>query len=167
MNKQEEILPELASHARVWVFQSDRALSGNEQQKINAIMREFIPSWAAHGNKLYGGFEVLEDHFLIIGVDESKSPASGCSIDSLTRQVKEIGAGLGINFFNRLAIAYQDETQTLQLISMAEFKARIAAGQIDMDTTVYNNLVNTQQELNEKWKTEAKKSWHANLFDLV
>ncbi len=161
------LLSTLAPHSRVWVFQADRKLTEPEEHHIRHTMALFIPQWAAHGNELYGAFEVEEGYFLVVGVDEAKSPASGCSIDALTHTVKKIGTDLNIDFFNRLALTYVDESGKIQLVSMNEFKQKINANQITPDTIVFNNLVDTKAALLKNWKTQAKQSWHTNLFQLA
>lgn len=160
-------LSKLAEHSKVWVFQADHILSDVEVQNINAVLAEFIPQWASHGNELYGDFEIFANLFVIIGVDESKSAASGCSIDSLTQVIKRIGSDLGIDFFNRLTIAYQQKDGEIELVSMQAFKQLIADGEVNQNTTVFNNLVNSQVELNNNWITPAKNSWHINLFEFA
>lgn len=162
-----QLLPRLAPHSRVWIFQSDRFFSDSEVEAIRKIMQDFVPQWASHGNDLYGDFTIEESLFLIVGVDESRSPVSGCSIDSLTRIVKETGVRLQADFFNRLAVSYLNAEGKIEIVDMNTFKQRISEGVITSDTIVYNNLVANQGELNEKWKTPVKNSWHMNLFELV
>jgi hypothetical protein len=160
-------LNKLAAHSRIWVFQADRFLTESEVQKATAVLTEFIPQWASHGNELYGDFQVESNLFILIGVDETQSHASGCSIDSLTRVIKTIGADLNVDFFNRLAIAYQEKNGNIELVSMQTFKQLIADGSVSHDTIVFNNLVDSQAALNENWVTPVKKSWHTNLFELA
>ncbi|NOQ74498.1 MAG: hypothetical protein GQ574_20980 [Crocinitomix sp.] len=160
-------LAHLADHARIWIFQSDRFLTAHECEEINKAMHEFIPNWASHGNDLYGGFALEKALFLIVGVDETKSPASGCSIDSLTRVVKDLGAKLNINFFNRLAIAYEDGQGKIEIVSMADFKRMLTENKVDSNTIVFNNLVNTRADFDSKWRTSVQSSWHSNLLQLV
>ena len=157
----------LAAHSRVWIFQADRFLNEKEIQLVNTTMNDFIPNWASHGNELFGGFELKNALFLIVGVDEEQSPASGCSIDSLTRVVKELGARLNVDFFNRLNIAYLSALGKLELVSMSTFKQLIQAGEVNENTLVFNNLVQNRGELNERWQTQVKNSWHSNLFQLA
>lgn len=160
-------LATLPDHARVWIFQADRFLTESEVDTISNVLNSFIPQWAAHGNQLYGGYTVEKNLFIVIGVDESQSPASGCSIDSLTKVIKELGADLKIDFFNRLAISYEDDNGGLQLVSMEKFKELVKANEVNKETIVFNNLVADKGEFDRKWRSEVKNSWHTNLFELV
>lgn len=158
------MLNNLAPHSRVWIFQSDKILSENEIKFIQATLNDFIPTWAAHGNELYGAFELHNELFIVIGVDEKRSSASGCSIDSLYRVIKQIGNEINVDFFNRLNTAFVDNTGKLQISNMVQFKELIKSGKINGDTFVYNNLIESKADLETKWKTSVKDSWHKNLL---
>lgn len=157
----------LPPYSRVWIFQTDRFLTDSECREIQLRLNEFIPNWASHGNGLNGGFKLEKNLFVIIGVDESKSMASGCSIDSLTRVIKELGTSLNVDFFNRLAIAFENQQGKLEIVSMTAFKALISSNQVNFDTIVFNNLVASKEEFDQKWRTNVGQSWHANLFQLA
>jgi hypothetical protein len=157
----------LPPYSRVWIFQTDRFLTDSECREIQLRLNEFIPNWASHGNGLNGGFKLEKNLFVIVGVDESQSMASGCSIDSLTRVIKELGSSLNVDFFNRLAIAYENQQGKLEIVSMTAFKALISSNQVNYDTIVFNNLVASKEEFDQKWRTNVGQSWHANLFQLA
>jgi hypothetical protein len=134
---------------------------------MQSTLAEFMNSWASHGNELYGDFALESDLFLLVGADESKAPTSGCSIDSLTRKIKEIGKQLNIDFFNRLNIAYEDSTTKIHLVSMLEFKKLMSSDDITGQTTVYNNLIETVADLDANWRTKVSQSWHKNLLQII
>ena len=157
----------LAPHSRLWIFQADRFLSESECAQINSELGEFIKGWASHGNELYGDFKIENDLFVMVAADESKSPTSGCSIDALTRKIKELGSELNVDFFNRLNIAYEDPSTEIRVISMLEFKKLMSSDTITRQTTVYNNLVETVADLDENWRTTVGNSWHKNLLQVL
>ncbi len=157
----------LAPHSRLWIFQADRFLNSEEFAKVNAELKDFMQGWASHGNELYGDFSIQNDLFVMVGADESKSPTSGCSIDALTRKIKELGADLNIDFFNRLNIAYEEPSTEIKLVSMLEFKNLMSSDTVTRQTTVYNNLVETVADLDENWRTTVGQSWHKNLLQVL
>ncbi|MEX1002908.1 MAG: hypothetical protein WDZ35_12395 [Crocinitomicaceae bacterium] len=158
---------ELEADARVWIFQSDRLLKEGEVERVHSEMKRFMQNWAAHGNELYGDFSIENGLFLIVGADEKKAPPSGCSIDALTHKIKEIGKRLDVDFFNRLIIAYEDPSTDIHLVNMETFKALIRRSEITEETTVYNNLIDTVGDLEDKWRTKVGRSWHKNLIEVL
>lgn len=161
------MLNKLAPHSRVWVFQANRFLKDDELTFVNQKMTEFIPTWASHGNELYGDFLIVDNLFLIVGVDEKKSSTSGCSIDSLNRTIKKIGDEISIDFFDRLRVAYLDSDHKIQLTPLGDFKALMKADQVRQSTVVFNNLIETKADLDTKWKAAVKDSWHKNLIQIL
>lgn len=158
------MLDQLAPQSRVWIFQSTRKLSEFEERFIRQKMDQFIPGWAAHGSNLFGGYDLLEAHFLVVAVDESNAMASGCSVDKLMHMVQEIGKE--IDFMNRLMIAYEVEN-TIRFVPMDEFKALIRTGEITEETVVFNNLVPTKEAFDNSWRTTVQNSWHKNLLEIA
>lgn len=158
---------DLAPHSRIWIFQADRELTDAEIEHVRSEMKQFLPGWAAHGNELYGDFAVEYKLFLLVGVDEKRAPASGCSIDALTHKIQDIGQKIEVDFFNRLNIAYEDPSTAIHMVNMAEFKELIKKSEVNESTTVYNNLIETVGDLEDKWRTKLGQSWHKNLMDTI
>lgn len=157
----------LPAHARIWIFQANRFITDAEKEVIKSEMSEFMVGWASHGNDLYGGFTIENDLFLMVGADESKSPNSGCSIDSLNRKIREIGDEIGVDFFDRLRVAYEDDSTKIHVIPLDEFKTLMTADKVNRQTIVYNNLIETVGELDENWRTKVDNSWHKNLIQIL
>lgn len=160
------MLEQLANNSKVWVFQSDKALTDTELTYLKTQMDEFIPQWAAHGKDLNAAYQWQAPYFLLVGVDESKTLASGCSKDALTHKIQEIGAALKVDFFNRMNVAYE-LNGLVEMSSLADFKAKVQKDEIRQNTLVYNNLIETKAELNQKWRVPLKESWHAQLVKIV
>ena len=137
---------EIAKSSRVWVYQSDRSLFDKEVDFINQKLLAFCNDWKAHQLHLNSSFKVLYNRFIILLVDERQQSASGCSIDSSVKIIKEIENKFGINLLNRTQIAFEQEGEILTL-STSEFKKIV-----QVDTVVFNNLVSTKADLEEKWK---------------
>lgn len=161
------MLSTLSNHASVWVFQANKTLQTKEIETIKKSLKTFVPGWAAHGVNLTADFEIVKDLFIVIGVDENHAEASGCSKDALTRQIKAIGNEIGVDFFDRLTIAYVNSETKIELVNMLNFKSLIQKDIIRQNTIVYNNLISTKRELIENWEVKLSDSWHANLMPIV
>ncbi len=157
-------LSDLPTTARVWVYQSDRKLTDNEVSMLTMKGHEFVAGWAAHGSQLAAGFEVFENIFMVLAVDEQQAAASGCSIDSSVHFVKQMGEALRVDFFNRTNVAYICADGNLNLVSLDEFRDLYGTDRVDENTIVYNNLVETVGDFMTSWKTRVQDSWHAQVL---
>lgn len=139
---------QLPDDARLWSYQSDRKLTATEKAWIEEILPPFLADWAAHGAKLNAYGAVLGDYHLVLVVHEDQANASGCSIDSSVRFIKQLEKELGISFFNRLKMLV-DNGQEEFFTSYSELD------QLDADAKVYNNMVMSVGEWKKSWKVPA------------
>lgn len=149
----------LSENSRIWIYQSDRELTSEEQSNLRSELEKFVSEWTAHNVALSGSFEVLHDRFIVIMIDESKTSASGCSIDKCFNFLKKMESQMNVNFMNRLLLAYKDQ-DAIKMLPKNKFEELLKAGQITEETIVFNNLIEKKSELKTKWQIPVKESWH-------
>ena len=90
---------------RIFIFQSSVILSDFQVNYINhKLKKDFFPNWFSHNDKIEPELLIKYRHFIIIST--CKTNISGCSIDTLIKQIKSIDSELSLDIFNRLNIAY-------------------------------------------------------------
>ncbi len=149
-----------SDNSKVWIYQCDRKLSDKEVDWCNMEIEKFATHWTSHNNQLQATGEVLNRIFLYLMVDESKSSASGCSIDSSVKFIKYLESNLGVSFFERMNFAYQSENGETELLTSADFANAYRSGTINDETVVFDNLVQTKSDFLSSWKKPLKSSWH-------
>lgn len=150
---------------KVWIYQCNQPLNEGLQEWIQERMGTFFEQWKAHGKPLSASVEIRYDYFIVIRLDESSARATGCSIDRCVRELKDIQDILGLNFFDRLQIAYRDP-QGIKLVPKETFSRLIESGEVDQNTIVFNNMVDNARDYAERWEVPVKDSWHARVFHL-
>ncbi len=160
------LFQELPITSRVWVYQSNRPFTPAEATAVGNSLQAFVGEWTAHKLKVAAGAVLLYNRFVILAADEREVGVSGCSIDGSVRFIKELGAQYGVDFFDRFHVAYS-AGDAVQSANRAGFEQLIASGEITGDTIVYNNLVESLQDLRTKWEVPFKESWHSRVFELV
>lgn len=149
--------------ARVWIYQANRKLTGQEEESLQQMTLEFINSWAAHGAPLQASFKVLHQQFLVVLVDEGYNAASGCSIDASVHFVQHMEKELGVNFFDRTKVAFILNDEVF-LESVSSLKNKVAEGAIHKNTLTFNNLIQSKKELEEAWLVPAEQTWLGRYF---
>jgi hypothetical protein len=153
----------LPDDARVWVYQANRPLSNGDVMAIDQALQPALGQWAAHGQSLLASARVVENRFVVVGVDEGYNLPSGCSIDSSVRTLRQIGESLGIDFFDRSA-AIQAADGSVQTIELPGIKAAVSSGNLTPETIVFNTLVKTKAEFLTNWHMRAGDSWLKRYF---
>jgi hypothetical protein len=156
-------LPTFSPDSRVWVYTADRTLTPDESARAQRHLEAFCQQWTAHNQALLATAEVFENQFVILMVDETRAGASGCSIDKSVHFLEQLGAEIGADFFERMRFAWVDAQGGIQFANRPAFAQLVAEGRIAPDTLVADTLVQTKQQLAEKWLVPFGKSWHRRL----
>ncbi len=149
--------------SKVWIYQANRLFNNTECNYINTLLTNFTQNWQAHGASLSSGFEIRYNLFLILWVNEDLAGASGCSIDASVRVIKQIEQEFGVDLFNRFNMAYK-ENDTIKTTDRANFEKLLTSKTINPQTIVFNNLVNTYNDLQNNWEIPFVNSWHSKVF---
>lgn len=144
--------------SKVWVYQSDRPFTADEETTLNGALAQFTQQWTAHNQQLKAIGEVRNNRFIILMVDETQAEASGCSIDKSVHFIKEIESHFGVALFNRLLVSYE-VNGAVKTTNVNELENLFATGQIKQDTFVFNALVTTKEQLDSQWQQPICQTW--------
>ncbi|WPR74427.1 hypothetical protein [Algoriphagus sp. NG3] len=154
---------DLPDNSRVWVYQSERQFSENEKNLITQKLAAFCQSWNTHGNSMPTSFQLLEDQVLVLAVDESGLGASGCSIDSSVKILRELEKELGANITDQGKVTFKSDSGKISVTSALGIKSKVTSGEIDSQTLVINPLVKSKKDLDSVWIL-AGNSWMNRYF---
>lgn len=149
----------LPNNSRIWIYQSDREFTEKEIEFISDKAEDFINQWTRHGDDLKGSFTIKYSQFLVLAVDESFNNVSGCSIDSSVRFVQQLQTELQLDLMDKMNISFKDK-DTINVVKLPDFQRFAKAQKITSTTIVFNNMIDTKEDFENKWEVAASKSWH-------
>ena len=144
--------------SKVWVYQANRSFSLQEALDIEEMLNDFASQWKSHGIPVKGAGYLFFGQFIILMTDETATGVSGCSTDSSVRLIKDIEQKFNVNMFDRMTLAFVVK-EKIQLLPLTQLQYAADNGFIDGDTLYFNNLVQTKEELENKWIIPIKDSW--------
>ena len=153
----------LPDDSRVWIYTTNRYLSDEEVIAIEQDLSAFLTQWTAHQQALEASCLIPYNNFIVIGLNENKNSASGCSIDASVLFLKQLEKKFKLDLFDRMLITYKKNNQ-IKHLALHEFKRLAKQGELSKSTTVFNNLVQTKKDFLSNWETLAEFSWHNSLF---
>lgn len=154
---------QMPDYSRVWIYQADKRFTETDEQLVRDRLRNFCESWNTHGNLMPTSFELIDSQILILAVDESKLGASGCSIDSSVRTLRELESALNINLTDQGKISLKKASGEMKVISALGVKSKVTSGEIDLETEVINPMIRTKSELQNLWQP-VRNSWLSKYF---
>lgn len=155
---------ELPDHGRLWVFPASRRLTDSEARECLAAVDEFLSTWRAHGVPLRSGREMVDQRFLLVGVDVDGEVPSGCSIDALVNRLRALGEGMNVTLIDHAPIWFR-QGEDVRMLPRAEFRSLVAAGAVGPDVPVFDtSLTRVAQAREGALERPASESWHGKAF---
>ena len=145
----------LPEEARIWVYASENTLTEDQQSNSLTYIAEHLQGWNAHKAPLKAGVTILENHFIVVALDEGKNVASGCSIDTLQNKIQYLEKDLSISLMNRLNVFCKIDNK---IQSVPSFKLGLIANK---DTLFYDLTIQRKEELRNYLKP-IKEGWCIN-----
>lgn len=160
------IFNNLPAYARVWIYQSNKRIDDAVVAEINNEIKAFTQGWTAHSKKVIADGTVLFNYFIVLAADEQQVQVSGCSIDSSVKFIQLIQEKYNLHFFDRLYTTYveNNEVKGADKETLQQF---LDAGTINANTLVFNNLIQTVEQLQTRWQMPLKDSWHKRIFNFT
>jgi hypothetical protein len=151
---------QLPDTARLWVFGSTRPLNHEQVQMLTENMSRFLAQWDSHQKEVTAAWQLKYNQFILIGVDETKTAISGCSIDSMVHNLRAFEQRSGSDILNTSSqVFYRDANKTVQCITREEFGQLVENGVVSEDTIVFDNSIQSIRELRwGKWEIPMKDS---------
>jgi len=153
----------LPDSARVWVFASDRELTGAAADTLLAAVDQFLSQWKAHGMPLRCSREWRDERFLAIGVDVEAEHASGCSIDGLFRTLQQLERTIGSRLVGGGRVFYRVGSE-IRAATRDEFIERIKRGEVRSETPVFDTSLTGARAWRTGFEQPAGSGWTASYF---
>lgn len=159
-----ELFPNIALSARLFVYTADETLSVNELSSFSNDLNNFISAWKAHGTHLNSSFMFIANRVLLIVVDEEDQTATGCSIDSLNRFLQNSSQ----NWFTRNWVLHKSNSKELNsqwtATDLQEFHSKCKSGEISLEEYVLNTTVLTLADARQNLIQTVSESWHSQML---
>jgi hypothetical protein len=154
----------LPDTARLWIFPADRPLAPPEAEALEQAVEEGLAGWAAHGSPVTWGYELVDRQFLLIGVDESTTALSGCSIDGAVHRMQDLESRLGVSLLDSDRIFFR-EGPDLRVLPRADFRQRVQSGGVTAETPVLDPVLTRVGDWRQgRFELPFAESWHARAF---
>ncbi len=150
---------------RCWVFGSSKPLTDATPALADRLDR-FFTQWNSHGQAVSGRWRIVEERFLVVLREPEGAEVSGCSIDSMVGEVKQLEKELETRLLDSSRIFYRTAEGPVDSVNRLEFKALAAEGRITPDTEVFDTTLTNLSDLRPGvFSKPLKDSWHLRLYE--
>ena len=147
----------IPEESRIWIYAAEQKLTNKQENYILESISDHLNNWEAHKIPLTAGVTILESHFIVVVLDDSKNGASGCSIDTLQNTIQNLEKELSISLLNRLNIfcRIEDAIKCIPTTKLADYANK--------ETLFYDLTIQEKSELSN-WLKPIAEGWCANII---
>jgi len=149
----------LPDNSKVWIYQSNRKFYPTEIEAVKTKIEVFLSSWRDADIDIIASYQFLYDRFIIFSVDETLDKLSIDAIDKSVSFILQLQSDYGIELLDKLNVCFK-QGEFVQYKELKEFKKLLKSKSISEKTIVFNNLINTKEELENNWEIPLEDSWH-------
>ncbi|MDQ8158225.1 MAG: hypothetical protein P3B76_00480 [Gemmatimonadota bacterium] len=157
----------LPDDARAWVFGAAAPVVGAAAQSLLSTVDAHLATWRAHGAPLVCARLWRDDRFVVIGVDEGATGATGCSIDGLFHVLRDIESLVGTTLVGGGTVYWRDAAGAVVSGARPVFREAAAAGTVVLETPVFDTTVTTVGAYRAGFEKAAAESWHGKLLPVA
>lgn len=146
-------------NAKVWVYQSNTPFTVANLEEIRSVGDFFLNQWESHEIPVKGSIDVLHNRFIVFSAFSGEDSMCGRAQSSQMTMAKEFEEMFDIKLTDRMLLAYMEDEE-VKTTTFHEFPNLVKEGKVNLETIVFNNLVDTKAKFDNEWLLPVKDSWH-------
>ena len=145
----------------IWIYSLSEKASESIQPELLSSVNEFLSDWKAHGSPISSGSELKYGQFVIIRAE--KGDTSGCSIDSMNRNLNSIFQKFGLRALESNHVFYKAENGEVKYFDFRDAEKLIQAGELTTSTIMFDNSIEDRDDFGN-WEKPISESWLSRYF---
>lgn len=152
---------QLEANAKLFLYPSDKKFHPELFTAVENKLEVFVKEWS-NNNDIEAGFSIKYQRFIIIAVNNTK-PITTSIIDELVTFIFKLQLEHELELLDKLNVCFK-QGEYVQYKDVKAFKQLIKNKSVNQNTIVFDNLINTKEELESDWELPAEDTWYARMF---
>lgn len=149
----------LSEMAKVWVYPSSRKFYQNELSEVEDKIKIFISEWKNEDPSFKASYRFLYDRFVVILAEEDESKLSNQDLDQVVAFILSLQTDYDIELLDRMNVCFK-QGEYVQYKEVKEFKKLLKNKSVSKNTVVFDNLIQSKEELENFWEVPITESWY-------
>ena len=148
----------LQDNARVWVYPSSRKFYPQEIDELNQKLTDFVSNWKQNDENFKAAYQLLHNRFVVFFADEV-SQLTNADIDAQVTFILQLQQEYDIELLDKMNVCFK-QGEFIQYKDVKEFKKLLKSKSVNEKTIVFDNLIQTKEELENHWEVPITESWY-------
>ncbi len=152
----------LSEEAKVWIYPSSRKFYPQEIDELNEKLKIFVEGWKQDDESFKASFELKYTRFIIFSA-EGNTALLNADIDKQVAFILQLQEVYNVELLDRMNVCFKQGEYT-QYKELKDFKKLIKNKAVTEKTIVFDNLIETKQELENHWEVPISESWYSRFL---
>lgn len=148
----------LSDEAKVWVYPSNRKFYPQEIEALKEKVENFVATWKEEDKDFKASYQLLYDRFIVFYAEEN-SILSNADIDKQVVFILKLQNEYEVELLDKMNVCFK-QGEHVQYKELKEFKKLLKSKSVSEKTVVFDNLIQTKEELENYWEVPITESWY-------
>ena len=148
----------LTPQSKIWVYPSSRKFYPQEIEGLQEKLQQFIINWKEEDKEFLASFTLLYNRFIVFAVEEN-AVISNADIDKQVGFILQLQQEYKVELLDKMNVCFK-QGEHVQYKELKEFKKLLKSKSVSEKTVVFDNLIQTKEELENYWEVPITESWY-------
>ena len=149
----------LSNESKVWIYPSSRKFYKEEIEALEEKIKLFVDGWKKEDKNFKCSYQFLYNRFIIIAAEDDNSSITSKDIDTLVGFIFELQNHYEIELLDRMNVCFK-QGEYVQYKELKDFKKLLKNKAVTEKTIVFDNLIQSKEELEDFWEVPISDSWY-------
>ena len=149
----------LSNESKVWIYPSSRKFYKDEIEQLEEKIKQFVEGWRKEDDSFKCSYQFLYNRFIIIAAEDKNVSITSKDVDALVEFILELQSQYEIELLDRMNVCFK-QGEYVQYKELKELKKLIKNKAISEKTIVFDNLIESKEELEDHWEVPITESWY-------
>lgn len=149
----------LSESAKVWAYPASRKFYKEELEEIENKIKGFVSEWKKDDSDFKASYRFLYDRFVIILAEDPEGKLTNQDLDQVVAFILGLQSEYELELLDRMNVCFK-QGDYVQYKEIKEFKKLLKNKSVSNKTIVFDNLIQTKDELTHFWEVPITESWY-------
>jgi len=149
----------LSESAKVWIYPASRKFYTNELEEVESKVKNFVVNWKKEDENFQCSYQFLYNRFIIFLAEENDGILTSKEIDTQVAFILSLQDEYNLELLDRMNVCFK-QGEFIQYKELKEFKKLLKNKAVSEKTIVFDNLIQTKEELENFWEVPITESWY-------
>lgn len=152
----------LSPQAKVWVYPSSRKFYPQEIEGLKEKLQEFVTSWKEDVEEFSASYTLLYNRFIVFATEENVA-ITNQDVDKQVAFILQLQQEYEVELLDKMNVCFK-QGEHVQYKELKEFKKLLKNKSVSSKTVVFDNLIQTKEELKNYWEVPITESWYSRFI---